>query len=1602
LVTALCNMTENNIPITDWDSSPLPSAISYGPEGSVEQYWEKMTTTYAEAENGSLDDQFEKEFADDIFEVFRESDDGLGSEDDDEDNEGDEEDIEDQEGHTLLSIAQGMMMQDDDDDYDNEYEDDDDEGSDEDGVEYGHDSGVAQQEHVTQQHVEQERSVGGMSLDDMLPRHTPVQGASVKPKNSSGHSYQQAPTRPSPSELRQLASSYEIEQSEDEESEEEDVSCSDEGDEDRGAAGFLMDSDGDDDEDDIPAGPKKNPQQPSRQQDKVQKQPRRPSATHRRPQPGGTKPKASHPFLRQESGRDGSAGDKKQKQKKSKKEIEKKHKMLLLAIVQKKQQEEEELLLAVKKAEAKRKKFKEALLEKAMRSKQLKAEEDEEREQMRGMERDAKATEKQTKAIPPVPRKVTVNRPTRIRSVEQAPQEDDEAALKAEEDEARAKMEAAVRARKRFVKNQKAILSALQAKKEEKMQQEFQREQEEERLRELKRKRNEKFLKQREQKKSEQEQEEERAAAMVEATVGVGSALSAVRATRSQEGSQLGATKRVPASRSVSATAAPSTPTENEGEEGRKKARAPRRRMKKVQETISLRKERENQENEKDEVPEDPAVKEKRREDARLRQEKVSAQLALLADQRKEAADAARRKEERAKVRAELLRQRVQLEYNERKLMAAEDQYVNGDIKIRKPKIGAVVPVEEKPKKKKITTEMAEAMVDRMQVKKLKAKNAAEGKEGVEPSIADVASLLPPARDFVDWKKKHGVPLENRVFCMTGWYPCVKEALLARGWVYNPDPASPHFDLKWTLKSSDVTKGSLQPWQLTNHYLKNVALTTKIGLMKSLHQLSWFADISPNDIFPRGYDLSSPLEIQEYLDDFRHDHVVNLMKKLYLKVTGLETPVVDTAPLPSPRPEMSTPDSKDQVAVHPVSTAEPEVSPPPPPIVDNLDEVMVNKAVLNACFSVLTRYLHPHFAENGVDQDITADTKTITAMEWELVEKFDLYSATTMPDVSDEPVDDFLREKEREAELAAAQALPNLEKKKAMSDINHRNRREQYRGDKERERACDALTKMIPLGQAGLLRLHTLLSQCKIVSRTQYGLNGNASTAKNMWIVKPAAKSRGRGIMAFNDLRKLLAYVELGKTGKSILTSSQWIVQKYMENPLIIANRKFDFRQWVLVVSWNPLTIYFYNEFYCRFSSEDYDTSDEAMSNTYVHLVNNSIGKDNENFHKAIKADNGEDIKEFMWSDQNFTDYVRHATKSDQTIVNIKNRMKDIAIWSLMCGADAIEHRKNSWELYGFDYMMDDEWNPWLIEINSSPACDYSTKVTERYIKKALVEVLNVTLDIRAWEKLSKNSRSVKPDTGGWECIYTGPTMDTNTNLGTDMCVQGEPMKVPRKRQPPVQRQQTLSVESKEKEKEDGVETKRTGSSSSGASSQKTLVPTITPRNTTADRKSPKTLAVRSSPASSSPPQKQSELLPSPIEVAGGSAKPTPIHTESIANLVEQNDSSGLQSQRTPIEFDDSDDDLSVEQVEGAGQDRVVQALDKLENDELTAQVRAMVAVPLNVQQLELPTMAATEAASDTRSTVKKGTVKTRRGMASLRGQESSGAIPIKTYDPFA
>ena len=74
--------------------------------------------------------------------------------------------------------------------------------------------------------------------------------------------------------------------------------------------------------------------------------------------------------------------------------------------------------------------------------------------------------------------------------------------------------------------------------------------------------------------------------------------------------------------------------------------------------------------------------------------------------------------------------------------------------------------------------------------------------------------------------------------------------------------------------------------------------------------------------------------------------------------------------------------------------------------------------------------------------------------------------------------------------------------------------------------------------------------------------------------------SRGRGIKTFNELTEILDYV----AGCQI----SWVVQKYIERPLVVRRKKFDIRQWVLWTDFKPLRVWIFDECYIRFCAEIY------------------------------------------------------------------------------------------------------------------------------------------------------------------------------------------------------------------------------------------------------------------------------------------------------------------------------------------------------------------------------------------------------------------------------
>lgn len=170
------------------------------------------------------------------------------------------------------------------------------------------------------------------------------------------------------------------------------------------------------------------------------------------------------------------------------------------------------------------------------------------------------------------------------------------------------------------------------------------------------------------------------------------------------------------------------------------------------------------------------------------------------------------------------------------------------------------------------------------------------------------------------------------------------------------------------------------------------------------------------------------------------------------------------------------------------------------------------------------------------------------------------------------------------------------------------------------------------------------------------------------------------------------------------------------ERPLIVFQTKFDIRQWFLITNTQPLVVWFYRESYLRFSSQEYSLSNHHES---VHLTNYAIQKKytNGKRDKRLPSEN-------MWDCYSFQAYLRQIGKSNMWLERIYPGMRKAIVGTMLASQENMDRRPNTFELFGADFMICENFYPWLIEINSSPDLGATTSVTARMCPKCLEDVV--------------------------------------------------------------------------------------------------------------------------------------------------------------------------------------------------------------------------------------------------------------------------------------
>ena len=223
---------------------------------------------------------------------------------------------------------------------------------------------------------------------------------------------------------------------------------------------------------------------------------------------------------------------------------------------------------------------------------------------------------------------------------------------------------------------------------------------------------------------------------------------------------------------------------------------------------------------------------------------------------------------------------------------------------------------------------------------------------------------------------------------------------------------------------------------------------------------------------------------------------------------------------------------------------------------------------------------------------------------------------------------------------------------------------------------------------------------------------------KNVWLLKRTNLNRGRQIKIFSNLKSMLDEIEESKSKCNHL-----IIQKYIEAPLLYNNRKFDIRIWVLFTylsrSYN-FEVYVFKEGHLKACSEPFNLMSDDL---YVHLTNYSVQKYNANFSKI---EIGNEI-----SFQTFQDDLDKKKKNKNFKRDIYPKiLKIIAITANSC-KDKINilNRNNCFEIFGYDFILDENFQPFLLEVNTNPGLEESSPLIKMLVPRMIDDAFKLTID---------------------------------------------------------------------------------------------------------------------------------------------------------------------------------------------------------------------------------------------------------------------------------
>jgi len=199
---------------------------------------------------------------------------------------------------------------------------------------------------------------------------------------------------------------------------------------------------------------------------------------------------------------------------------------------------------------------------------------------------------------------------------------------------------------------------------------------------------------------------------------------------------------------------------------------------------------------------------------------------------------------------------------------------------------------------------------------------------------------------------------------------------------------------------------------------------------------------------------------------------------------------------------------------------------------------------------------------------------------------------------------------------------------------------------------------------------------------------------RHTYIYKPSNGKQGDGIYLFSHPSNLT------------INARSAVVQRYVDNPLLIDGYKFDLRLYVFVSRLDPVEIYLCKDGLARLCTVKYEHPQQAnLQNLCMHLTNYSLNKTSGTFQQTDAPNTGskrtyKSIKTMLRR----RGY--NVQKMHKKIVNLCNKTILSMMPDIKVHGNAVNKANylRPFQILGFDILLTSELEPILLEINSSPS----------------------------------------------------------------------------------------------------------------------------------------------------------------------------------------------------------------------------------------------------------------------------------------------------------